>query len=120
MSKKQSKKTEVKTNVNEDPIVIVRVVNNFNDATDNNRFVSAGPNTFYRTNKSRADMLVAAGYAEYEEEAEVTVVESSGSDDEASKSIDVTEDSNANKDSNVDSETTEGNEDPNANEDPNE
>jgi len=98
VSKKQEKKTEAKTIVNEDPIVLVRVVNNFNDATDNERFISAGPNTFYRTNKSRADMLVEAGYAEYEEEVEVTV---------ANISDDVEQDSsNENKVSN-------NNEDPN-------
>ena len=46
-------------------VVFVRVVQNFNDAKDNERFISAGPNTFYRTNKERADMLVEAGYCEY-------------------------------------------------------
>ena len=47
-------------------VVLVRVVQNFNDATDGERFISAGPNTFYRTNKKRADMLVKAGYCEYD------------------------------------------------------
>lgn len=119
MSKRQEKKTEEKTIVNEDPIVMVRVVNNFNDATDNNRFISAGPNTFYRTNKSRADMLVAAGYAEYEnvEETEKTVVESSVDSDVIPVVPEVTDDENVDPNANND-----GNEDPgtNDNEDPNE
>lgn len=70
-----SKKNNVKTVDNEttipvtseDQIVFVRVINNFKDSTDNQNFVSAGKNTFYRTNKSRADKLVEAGYAEYED-----------------------------------------------------
>lgn len=62
--KKENIKVEETKQVEE--LVLVRVVNNFNDATDNERFISAGPNTFYRTNKSRADMLVDKGFCEYD------------------------------------------------------
>lgn len=84
MSKnKNNKQKEIieKTIVNYDPIVLVRVISNFNDATDNERFISAGPNTFYRTNKSRADKLVKAGYAEYVEEIVATIVDDSNNAD---------------------------------------
>lgn len=104
MSKRQEKKKEISTIVSEDPIVLVRVVNNFNDATDNERFISAGPNTFYRTNKSRADMLVEAGYAEYEEVELTTVVEDS---------VNSNEDPNASQDPNAIEPGTNDNEDPN-------
>lgn len=70
MSKKKettTKTTKVEETVTTEEIVLVRVISNFKDTTDNERFISAGPNTFYRTNKSRADKLVAAGYAEYED-----------------------------------------------------
>ncbi|MCX4365098.1 MAG: hypothetical protein OSJ70_04935 [Bacilli bacterium] len=70
MTKKKETKdkaAKVTSTTTTEEIVLVRVINNFNDATDNERFISAGPNTFYRTNKSRADKLVAAGYAEYED-----------------------------------------------------
>ncbi len=59
-------KPKVLINDSKDEIVFVRVVRSFNDATDRNNFISSGPNTFYRTNRERADKLAAAGYVEYE------------------------------------------------------
>lgn len=100
MSKKNNKSNvetkpvetkEVETN----DIVLVRVIKNFNDATDNNNFVAAGKNNFYRTNKERADMLVKAGYCEYEDGTEVDNV-----------ITDDNSDSNITDDSNVDNGTT--------------
>ena len=69
MSKKNNKvkvNVELVETVVTNEVVFVRVIKNFNDATDNNNFVAAGKNTFYRTNKERADMLVNNGYAEYD------------------------------------------------------
>lgn len=76
MSKKTNKVNVNKTNKIEEQdvtndTVYVRVVRNFNDATDNERFISAGPNSYYKTDKERADMLVRAGYVEYDNESNV-------------------------------------------------
>lgn len=76
MSKKTNKVNVEKTNKVEEQDVIndtvyVRVVKNFNDATDNERFISAGPNSYYKTDRERADMLVRAGYAEYDSESTI-------------------------------------------------
>lgn len=102
MSKKNDKvKANVKTDekVVENDVVFVRVIQNFNDATDNNNFVSAGKNSFYRTNKERADMLVKDGYCEYEDDTEVDNVTTDDNTDDNS-------DSNITDDSNVDNGTT--------------
>lgn len=75
MANKKEKKTttsqkenNISTSKNVEEVVFVRVLKNFNDATDSDRFISSGPNTFYRTNKERADMLAKAGYVEYDQE----------------------------------------------------
>ncbi len=100
--------TEADNNVN----VLVNVIRNFKDATDNNRVISSGPNSYYRTNKDRADKLVAAGFCKYEDEelevAKAEVVEDSDTPDaEEDKPTDIeatdpsnTEEANASDDSN--------------------
>ena len=106
MSKKNNKSNveakpvetkEVETN----DVVLVRVIKNFNDATDNNNFVAAGKNNFYRTNKERADMLEKAGYVEYEVAPVVVTLKSENDNangDTEDKSTDITENDNANGD----------------------
>ena len=70
------KKNDKKTVVNDNSIVLVNVVRSFRDATDNNREISSGPNSYYRTSKDRASKLIAAGFCKYEdEELEVTKAE---------------------------------------------
>ena len=71
--KNSTEKTEA---VHDNVIVFVNVVKNFLDSTDNNRTISAGPNTYYRTNKDRADKLVEAGFCKYDD-VELKVVEDS-------------------------------------------
>lgn len=100
MSKKTNKVNVNKTNkVEEQDVtndtVYVRVIRNFNDATDNERFISAGPNSYYKTNKERADMLVKAGYVEYDSES--TIVNTNVD----SEDINIESDTNANDDTNT-------------------
>lgn len=119
MSKKNIKSNvkPVETNeVETIDVVFVRVVKNFNDATDNNNFVAAGKNNFYRTNKERADMLEKAGYVEYEVAPVVATLKSeddNANDDEEIKPTDKQEDDNANDD--TEDKSTDNQEDNNVN-----
>lgn len=141
MSKKTNKVNVSKTNKVEEQditndIVYVRVVRNFNDATDNERFISAGPNSYYKTNKERADMLAKAGYVEYDNESTVIDTninsddtnneDNTNANDDVDNSNDITDD-NVNEDDNTsdednandDSEDTNVDDDSNANDENN-
>ncbi len=135
MSKKTDKVNVNKTNKVEEQdvtndMVYVRVVRNFNDATDNERFISAGPNSYYKTNKERADMLVKAGYVEYDNESTVidtnVNTEDTNNEDNTNANNDV-DNSNVNEDDNTsdednandDSEDTNIDDDSNVNDDNN-
>lgn len=156
MSKKISKvKDESKENVSqtekvvENDIVLVRVARNFNDGTDNNNFVSAGPNTYYKTNKDRAKKLVETGYCEYDNSVATVAIleentepgnpisneecnteddnpgESSNPDNtDNGKTDDIVdnniEDNNSGENSNLDNTENNTNDDNNKNENPNE
>lgn len=100
MSKKTNKGNINKTNkVEEQDItndtVYVRVIRNFNDATDSERFISAGPNSYYKTDKKRANMLAKAGYVEFD--CESTVVNTNVD----SEDINIESNINANDDTNT-------------------
>lgn len=100
MSKKTNKVNVNKTNKVEEQdvtndIVYVRVVRNFNDATDNERFISAGPNSYYKTNKERADMLERAEYVEYDNES--TVIDTNVDSEDTS----IEDNTNTNNDTNT-------------------
>ena len=116
-----AKKVNTKESVVKEPLteadnnvtVLVNVIRNFKDATDNNRVISSGPNSYYRTNKDRADKLVAAGFCKYEDEelevAKAEVVEDPDTPDaEEDKPTDteVTDPSDAEEDKPTDTETT--------------
>lgn len=115
-----AKKVNMKESVVKEPVteadndsvtVLVNVIRNFKDATDNNRVISSGPNSYYRTNKDRADKLVAAGFCKYEDEelevAKADVVEDPDTPDaEEDKPTDaeVTDSSDAEEDKSTDTE----------------
>ena len=125
MSKKTNKVNVSKTNKVEEQditndIVYVRVVRNFNDATDNERFISAGPNSYYKTNKERADIDTNINSDDTNNE------DNTNANDDVDNSNDITDD-NVDEDDNTsdednandDSEDTNVDDDSNANDENN-
>lgn len=110
MSKKDTKKTPANK---DDSMVEVKVVNNFKDKTNHDKFMPVG--TTYKTDKKRAADLVKLRYVVY-------VDEDSDVDDDVDTNVDDNSDVDTNVDAaNVEDEgTPEGNEDDsNTDEDPN-
>lgn len=115
MSKKDTKKTPANK---DDSMVEVKVVNNFKDKTNHDKFMPVG--TTYKTDKKRAADLVKLRYVVYVDEDSVV-------DDDADTNVDDNSDVNTNvddtnvDDTNVDDEdaSDENKDDSNTDEDPN-
>lgn len=96
MARKIVDKETVTNNNVEAEYVLVKVDKAFRDATDNNRDISAGPNSYYRTTKERADMLVTRGFCSYDDKVNSNVVVDEQADELTVNNPTQTNDDNSN------------------------
>ena len=101
-------------NDNDNELIFINVVRNFQDSTDNNRLISAGSNSYYKTTKERAAKLVNAGFCAYENTIEDKENHDIDSKEDVNEEINASEDTVSNEDinpENTDSEDTASKED---------